>query len=298
MEWLNYHHLLYFWVVAREGGLMPASRVLHLAHPTLSGQIRQLEESLGEQLFDRSGRRLVLTDMGRTVFRYADEIFSLGRELMDVVKARPTGRPVRLTVGIADVVPKLVARQLLDPALHLDEPVRLVCYEDRYDRLLASLALHELDVILTDAPVAPGSNVRAYSRLLGECGLTFFAAPELHRQCRGKFPKCLDGAPFLLPTDTTVLRRSLEQWFDTQAVRPEIVAEIEDSALLKVFGQDGIGVFALPSVVEEHVVRQYGVEVVGRIEDVRERFYAISGERRLKNPAVVAICESAKALLG
>lgn len=298
MEWLNYHHLLYFWVVAREGGLTPASKVLRLAHPTLSGQIRQLEDSLGEQLFDRTGRRLVLTDMGRTVFRYADEIFSLGRELMDVVKARPTGRPVRLSVGIADVLPKLVARQLLEPALRLQEPVRLVCYEDRYDRLLAALAVHELDVVLTDAPVAPGSNVRAYSRLLGECGLTFFAAPSLHGACKGKFPKCLQGAPFLLPTETTVLRRSLEQWFDTHDVHPEVVAEFEDSALLKVFGQDGVGIFASPSVVEQQVVAQYGVEVVGRTDEVRERFYAISGERKLKNPAVVAICESARSLLG
>lgn len=297
MEWLNYHHLLYFWVVAREGGLAPASRVLRLAHPTLSGQIRQLEANLGEQLFDRTGRRLVLTDVGKTVFGYADEIFSLGRELMDVVKSRPTGRPVRLAVGIADVLPKLVARHLLDPALKLEEPVRLVCYEDRYERLLASLAVHELDVILTDAPVAPGSNVRAYSRLLGECGLTFFAAPALRGQCRGKFPQCLKGAPFLLPTDTTVLRRSLEQWFESHDLRPRIVAEFEDSALLKVFGQDGVGVFAMPSIVEGQIAEQYGVEALGRTDEVKERFYAISGERRLKNPAVVAICESAKALL-
>jgi LysR family transcriptional activator of nhaA len=298
MEWLNYHHLLYFWVVAREGGLTPASRVLRLAHPTLSGQIRQLEESLGERLFDRSGRRLVLTDVGKVVFRYADEIFSLGREMMDVVKGRPTGRPLRLNVGIADVLPKLVARRLLDPALHLPEQVRLVCYEDRYDRLLASLALHELDVVLTDAPVPPGGNVRAYGRLLGECGITFFAAPSLRGRCSGEFPKCLQGAPFLLPTETTVLRRSLEQWFDAHEVHPDIVAEFEDSALLKVFGQDGVGVFALPSIVERQTVEQYGVEVVGRTDEVKERFYAISGERRLKNPAVAAICESARALLG
>ena len=297
MEWLNYHHLLYFWVVAREGGLTPASRVLRLAHPTLSGQIRQLEDNLGEKLFDRSGRRLVLTDMGRTVFRYADEIFSLGREMMDAVKGRPTGRPVRLAVGIADVLPKLVARQLLEPALRLAEPVRLACFEDRYDRLLASLAMHELDVILTDAPVVPGSNVRAYSRLLGECGLTFFASPALHQTCKGRFPKCLDRAPFLMPTETTVLRRNLEQWFETHGVHPEIVAEFEDSALLKVFGQDGVGVFAAPSVVEESIKKQHDVEVVGRTDEIRERFYAISGERKLKNPAVVAIYESARTLL-
>ncbi|MBI5532398.1 MAG: transcriptional activator NhaR [Deltaproteobacteria bacterium] len=297
MEWLNYHHLLYFWVVAREGGLTQASKVLRLAHPTLSGQIRQLEESFGEKLFDRSGRRLVLTDVGKTVFGYADEIFSLGNELIDTIRQRPTGRPARVHVGISHVLPKLVARRLLDPALQLAEPVHLVCHEDRYDRLLAALAVHDLDVILTDAPVAPGTNIRAYGHLLGECGITFFVAPSLHASCRGRFPKCLDGAPFLAPADGTSLRRSLEQWFTTQAVSPRIVAEFDDSALLKTFGGDGVGVFAAPSVVDAEVKAHHGVEVLGRTQEVRERFYAISAERKLKNPAVAAICANARSTL-
>jgi len=297
MEWLNYHHLLYFWVVAREGGLTQASKVLRLAHPTLSGQIRQLEDSFGEKLFDRSGRRLVLTDVGKTVFGYADEIFSLGNELLDTIKRRPTGRPARVHVGISNVLPKLVARRLLDPALQLDDPVHLVCHEDRYDRLLAALSVHDLDVILTDAPVAPGTHLRAYSHVLGECGITFFVAPSLRASCRGRFPKCLDGAPFLAPAEATSLRRSLEHWFTTQAVSPRIVAEFDDSALLKTFGADGVGVFASPSVVEAEVKSHHGVEVLGRTQEVRERFYAISAERKLKNPAVAAICANARSSL-
>jgi LysR family transcriptional activator of nhaA len=293
MEWLNYHHLLYFYVVAREGGITQAARVLRLAHPTLSGQIRQLEDALGEKLFDRTGRRLVLTEVGRTAYRYADEIFSLGREMLDTVKGRDTGRPVQLRVGIVDVLPKLVAKRLLEPALRTQQSVRLVCLEDRYDRLLAALAVHDVDVILTDAPPAPGLGVRAYGRLVGDCGLSFFGTPALRQKHHGHFPQCLDGAPFLMPSEGSVLRRSLEQWFQAQGLHPRVVAEFEDAALLKVFGQDGLGMFASASIVEREVKKQYGVQVVGRTQEIRERFYAISGERRLRNPAVLAICEAA-----
>ncbi len=294
MEWLNYHHLLYFWVVAREGGLAPASKVLRLAHPTISGQIKQLEASLGEELFDRSGRRLQLTEMGRMVYQYADEIFGLGRELMDTVKGRPTGRPARLRVGITDVVPKLIVHRLLQPAFHLEEPVRVCCQEDRHDRLLAGLVTHDYDVVVTDAPVTSASNVRAFNHLLGECGVSFMGAPQLAEKYAANYPESLHGAPMLMPTHATSLRRNLERWFDKVGVVPEIVAEFEDSALLKVFGQDGSGIFAMPTVIEDAVTRQYDVKLVGRCEAVRERFYAISAERRLRNPAVVAICESAK----
>lgn len=294
MEWLNYHHLLYFWTVAKEGSVARACEKLRLAQPTISGQLRMLEDALGEKLFERSGRRLVLTEMGHVVYRYADEIFGLGRELMDTVKGRPTGRPARLTVGITDAMPKLIVRLLLEPALQLGEPVRLQCVEDRPDQLLSKLALHEIDVVLADAPLGSGTGIRAYHHLLGECGITFFAAPKLARAHKKAFPKSLEGAPMLLPTDQTVLRRSLEGWFEAQEVRPFIVAEIEDSALLKSFGQDGVGVFVSPTVIEDQVVRQYEVEVVGRTDEVRERFYAISVERKLKHPAVVAITESAR----
>jgi LysR family transcriptional activator of nhaA len=293
MEWLNYHHLLYFWVAAREGGIGKASAKLRLAHPTVSGQIKALEQSLGERLFARAGRGVVLTEMGRLVFRYADEIFSLGRELLDTVQGRPTGRPMRLAVGIADVVPKLIARRLLEPALHLGEPVHIVCREDRPERLLAELSLHSLDVVLTDAP-APAVGVQAYSHLLGESGVSFFAVARLAARYRAGFPASLDGAPMLLPTENTSLRRSLDQWLEAHGVRPRVIGEFEDSALLAVFGQDGIGIFPAAAAISEVVRRQYRVEVVGKAAGVHERFYALSVERRLKHPAVVAISDAAR----
>jgi len=294
MEWLNYHHLLYFWTVARTGGVSAASAELRLAQPTISGQLRLLEDHIGEKLFHRVGRRLELTDMGRMVYRYADEIFTLGRELTDAIRGRPTGRPLRFAVGIADQVPKLIAYRLMEPALKLPEPVRLVCQEDKPERLLADLAVHALDLVLTDSPLNPSINVRAFSHLLGECGTTIFGATALAARSRRGFPRSLDGAPFLMPTDNTVLRRSLDQWFSQHDLRPQIVSEFEDSALLKAFGERGVGLFAAPSAIEAEVRRQYGVQVIGRIDQVRERFYAISVERRLKHPAVVAISEAAR----
>jgi LysR family transcriptional activator of nhaA len=294
MEWVNYHHLLYFWVVAREGGLVPAGKVLRLSHPTLSAQIHALEDHLGEKLFTKVGRRLVLTDTGRVVMRYADEIFTLGREMVNTVKGRATGKAVRLDVGIADVVPKLIVRRLLHPAISLAAPVRLVCHEASYERLLADLALHTLDVVISDAPVPTGSSVRAFNHLLGECGVSFFGTRSLAAAYKRGFPRSLDGAPLLLPLENLTLRRSLNQWFDANDIRPRVVAEFEDNALLKVFGSDGLGLFPAPSTVEKEVAAQYGVQLVGRADTVKERFYAISVERRLKNPAVVAICEAAR----
>jgi len=294
MEWLNYHHLLYFWVVACHGSVTRAAAELRLAQPTVSTQLRTLEEVLGEKLFARTGRRLVLTDVGRLVFRYADEIFGLGRELLETVKGRPTGQPMRLTVGIADAVPKLIAYRLLGPALTGAEPVRIICREDKPDRLLAQLAVHGLDLVLSDAPIGPTTKVRAFNHLLGECGVTFFAAPALARTCRRGFPRSLGGAPMLLPTDNTALRRSLDDWFESEDIRPRVASEFEDSALLMAFGQAGMGLFPAPSAIERQVRSQYGVVVVGRLDTVRERFYAISGERRLKHPAVVAISEAAR----
>jgi LysR family transcriptional activator of nhaA len=294
MEWVNYHHLLYFWVVAREGGLVPAGKVLHLSHPTISAQIHALEDQLGEKLFTKVGRKLALTEMGRVVYRYADEIFSLGREMVDTVKGRATGQPMRLDVGIVDVVPKVVVRRLLQPAMALPEPVRLVCVERGYEELLADLALHALDIVLADAPIPPGSSVKAFNHLLGESGVGFFGTAELAAKYRGGFPRSLDGAPLLLPLENLPLRRSLNQWFSLHDVRPRIVAEFEDSALLKAFGGDGHGIFPAPIVVKEEVTAQHHVELIGLAESVKERFYAITGERRLKNPAVVAICDVAR----
>lgn len=294
MEWLNYHHLFYFWTVVREGGVTAASRRLRLAQPTISGQLRQLESSLGEKLYERRGRTIELTDVGRTVYRYADEIFTVGRELQDVVKGRPSTRPLRLVVGVADVVPKMITYRLLQPAVRLPRPVHLVCREDRPDRLIADLSVHELDLVISDAPIAPHVKVRAFNHLLGETGVSVFAAPALAKGLTRRFPASLDGAPFLMPAEGTALRRGLETWFEAGGVRPATVAEIQDSALLKVFGQSGAGAFAAPTVIEREIVRQYGVRVIGRTDAVKERFYAISVERKLKHPAVVAISEAAR----
>jgi LysR family transcriptional activator of nhaA len=297
MEWLNYHHLLYFWMVAKEGGLAPAGKILRLAHPTLSGQIHALETALGEKLFAREGRRLVLTETGRLVYRYAEEIFTLGREMVDTVKDRPTGQPLKIAIGVADVLSKVVVHRLLEPALRLEVPVRLLCREDRHDRLLADLATHGLDLVLADAPVPPGSRIRAYTHLLGESGVDFFGRPDLVERYREGFPRSMDGAPVLLPVDTLPIRRALDQWFESVGARPLVRGEFEDSALLTVFGAEGLGLFPAPAVVAEELKERYGVEVVGPVEDVRERFYAISVERRIQNPAAVAICEAAREAL-
>jgi LysR family transcriptional activator of nhaA len=294
VEWLNYHHLLYFWLVAREGGLAGAAAHLRLAPSTISGQIHALEESLGEKLFTRTGRRLVLTEMGRVVFGYADEIFTLGRDLREAVKGRPVGRPLNLVVGVTDVLPKLVAQRLLEPAIKISVPVRLVCREDKHEQLLASLAAHDLDVVLSDAPIGPAMRVRAFNHLLGECGVVFFATPAIAAAHRRRFPSSLDGAPVILPTENTTLRRSLDQWFAARGIQPRIVREFEDSALLKVFGQAGMGIFPVSAIIAREVQRQYQVRPVGRADEVRERFYAISVERKLKHPAVIAISEVAR----
>ncbi len=294
MEWLNYHHLLYFWTTAKHGGIGKAGAELRLRPPTISAQIHRLEEMLGEKLFAREGRKLVLTEFGRVVYGYADEIFSLGREMLDAVKGRAAPKALRLVVGVADAVPKLVAMRLLRPALSVGVPLRLVCFEDRHDKLLARLALHELDVVISDGPTPSGSGLKAFNHLLGECGISFFAGRKIAERLRGRFPEHLDGAPFLLPTAGSALRRSLDTWFDAHGLRPRIVGEFEDSALLKAFGHDGAGVFAAPTVIEREIAKQHGVRVLGRSETVRERFYAISAERRLRHPAVVALTEAAR----
>jgi LysR family transcriptional activator of nhaA len=294
---LNYHHLFHFWTVVREGGVTRASEKLNVSQPTVSGQLRGLEEALGEKLLARSGRSVALTEAGRTAYRYADEILGLGRELLDAVKGRPT-RPGRLAVGVAMVVPKLVAYQILEPALHLPERIQLDCVHERPERLLAELAIFSLDLVLADAPAPPAVKVRAYSHLLGECGVSIFGAERLAAAHRRGFPRSLDGAPFLLPSGDSALRLSLEEWFQKQGIRPNTVGTFEDSALLEAFGQAGAGLFAMPSAIEAEVQRQYRVRVVGRLDSVRQRFYAITVERKLRNPAVIAISERARALFG
>ena len=294
MDWLNYHHLHYFWVVAREGTIARACDQLHLTQPAISKQLRQLEHSVGERLFKRVGRNLALTETGQLVFSYADEIFLLGQELTEALKGKSVRNRPRLLVGIADVVPKLLAYRVLEPVLHLPEPVQLICDETGLIDLLAELAKHRLDLVLSDSPLNPTVNVRAYNHLLGECGVSILGNSSLSRKFRRGFPQSLDGAPFLLPTQRSMLRRSLDQWFDSQSIRPELRGEFDDSALLNVFGQTGVGLLPVPSAVEKETCRQYRVQPVGRLDAVRERYYAISVERRLKHPAMRAITEGAR----
>ena len=297
MAWLNYHHLYYFWTVVREGTVSAAGRALRLAQPTVSGQLKELEDALGVQLFHRRGRRLVLTDVGGHVYRYADEIFTLGRELQESLAGGFEGPRSRLVVGVADIIPKAIVQTLVEPALRLDERMRLACYEDRHERLLAELALYQLDVVLTDEPVSATSNIRGYNHLLGECAVTLFAKPALARTLRRRFPRSLEDVPFLLPIEQTSLRRGLTAWFDRQKVRPRVRAEVQDSALIGALGHAGEGVFAAPSVIEDRVRAQQRVAVVARLDDVRARFYAITVDRRITHPGVRAITEAARSEL-
>jgi LysR family transcriptional regulator, transcriptional activator of nhaA len=294
MEWLNYHHLLYFWSVVRAGSIQKASEQLLVSPPAISAQLKLLENQLGEKLLARSGRRLALTEMGRTVFSYAEDIFGLGRELMDVVKNRPVGHPLRLDVGVVDVMPKVVVQTLLEPALNMREAVRIVCREATAGQLVARLATHELDVVLSDSPMDPSLKIRAYSHLLGECGVSFAVAPRTAARYRRNFPQCLNGAPMLLPTDNTAFRRNLDFWFESEGIRPIDLGEFEDYAFLRAFGETGAGVFPLPSVVEPQLRKQKGLKRIGATNDVRTQFYAISAERKLQHPAVVAIRNSAR----
>jgi LysR family transcriptional regulator, transcriptional activator of nhaA len=293
MEWLNYHHLFYFWTVARDGSIAKASKALRLAPPTVSEQIRSLEQSLGIKLFEKEGRNLVLTDVGRVAYEYAEDIFSRGREMTDVLSGRTPRRMNRFTLGIADVVPKMIVYRLLLPALKLPEPIRLVCREGDPDKLIAQLAIHEVDLVISDAPLDPSLRIQAFTHLLGQSGLTFFAHPKLAKNLKARFPKCLDGLPFLMPADNTDLRRSLEHWLEVQKVRPLIVGEFEDSALAAVFSEAAVGAFAAPTPTEVQIKRQYGLSVLGRTRDIVASFYAISLDRRLKHPAVIAISEFA-----
>jgi LysR family transcriptional activator of nhaA len=297
MEWLNYHHLLYFWTVVRVGSINKASLELRVSPPAISSQLKLLEEQLDEKLLKRSGRRLVLTETGRIVFSYAEDIFSLGRELLDVIRNRPIGRPLRLDVGIVDVMPKSVVQALLEPAMHLPEPVRIVCREASSDQLLARLATHELDVVLSDSPVDPAVKIRAYSHLLGECGVLFVGDAHLAARFRKKFPHSLNGAPMFLPTDNTALRRDLNFWFEEHGVRPSVLGEFEDHALLRAFGEKGPALFPIPSVMERQIRKQKGLSIVGHAEEVRTQFFAISAERKLQHPAVIAISRAARSHL-
>lgn len=293
MEWLNYHHLFYFWTVARAGSIARASEELRLAQPTISNQLKTLEASLGVKLLERQGRRLVLTDVGRTVLRYADDIFRTGQELQRAVKGLPTGQRPRLVAGVADVIPKRMASLLLQPAVDALPDLLLVCREGPLPELLAQLAVHELDVVLADVPASEEVKVKAYNHRLGGCGTSFFAAAR-HAGLRKGFPRSLSGAPTLLPAEGTALRRALDAWFAAAGIHPLVAGEFDDSALMTDFGSRGLGAFPAPTVLEDALRAQHDVAVLGRVEEAREAFYAITVERRLRHPGVVALAEAAR----
>jgi LysR family transcriptional regulator, transcriptional activator of nhaA len=296
MEWLNYHHFLYFWVVAKHGSITEASKQLHLAHPTISGQIRLLEEQLGAKLFVRTGRNLTLTESGRVAFRYAEQIFSLGKEFQDTIRRRGNGQQqLRVVVGVSDVIAKSIVHRILEPAFDLEERVRVICREDRsVEAFMGDLATHTVDVVLSDAPAGAGTAVRTFSHPLGECGTSFFAAPALARSCRRGFPRSLDGRPVLLPRSGSTFRRALDEWFDAYDLRPQIIAELDDLALASVMGEGHLGIFAAPDVIAAELRRRYKVHLVGHARDIRQRFYAISVEQKIRNSAVAAICQVAR----
>lgn len=297
MSALNYKHLRYFWAVAKSGSIARASEQLHLTPQSISSQLSELEECLGVDLFRRVGRGLELTDSGRRILSYADEIFSLGDELLEVVRDESAIKSLPFIIGIADSVPKMVAYRLVEPALSLPEPVRLICREGRLTGLLAELSVHRLDMVIADRPMPPNLNVRGYSHLLGESDLSICASADLARRLGKNFPQMLDGAPFLLPGEDVAIRVRLEQWLSANKLYPRIVGEFDDGALLKSFGKAGAGLFAAPTAVVGQVCEQYGVVVLGRIESITEQLYAITAERRLTHPAIVAISEGARSVV-
>jgi len=294
---INYKHLYYFWAVAKEGGIARASEKLHLTPQTISGQLGLLEDYLGLNLFSRVGRNLELTEDGRLALSYADEIFSLGGELEEVIQQFPKGRPQLFRVGVADVVPKSIAHRILEPALNMPEAIRMVCRESSLDSLLAELAIHRLDLVIADCPIPPTVSTRGFSHKLGECPVSFFASKPLADQLKGDFPHNLDGAPILLPSIGNQLRGAIDRWLDKNRIRPRLVAEFDDSALMKVFGKQGAGVFIAPSAIEKEVERQYQTLAIGRVEEVQERFFAISIERRVQHPVVSAVVDTARTQL-
>jgi LysR family transcriptional activator of nhaA len=293
MRHLNYTHLLYFWTVAREGTIARASEVLHLTPQTISGQLKKLEESVGEPLFGKAGRGLTLTETGHIVNQYADEIFQLGAELTQRVRSEQALVPTVLNVGIVNSIPKLIAQRVLQPALTLDDPIKIVCKEGDLEPLLADLAVHRLDLVISDRPLPTGTNVKAYNHALGTSTVSFFAHKSIAKGFK-KFPESLNGAPVLMPGQGVALRRALDDLFEQSGVTPRVVAEFDDSALLKAFGEAGLGAFPAPTAIADEVCSMYHSRLLGTLEKVQETFFAISPERKLKHPAVLAITETAR----
>jgi len=294
VEFLNYHHLRYFWTVAKEGGLTNAAAKLHVSQPTISAQIQALEGVLGEKLFRRTGRNLALTDAGQRVLGYAEEIFSLGHDLLSAVKQRPTSRPLRLNLGVADALPKLVTYHIIEPVFRLSQSVQISCWETSVSDMLIELASYRLDLVLADEPASSGVTTNVFNHLLGESDVTFCAAPRLASKLRNGFPKSLNGAPALLPMSNTGLRRSLEKWFHSVGIRPRLVGEFYDSAFLNVLALHGAGFIPVPAIVVQETISRFRLRVIGKTNKCQQQFYAITPERKLTHPAVTAITSDAR----
>jgi LysR family transcriptional regulator, transcriptional activator of nhaA len=293
VEWLNFHHLRYFWTVARKGGVRKAADELHVSQPSISAQLRLLEDSLGEKLFKRSGRSLVLTEMGNLVLTYADEIFSAGRELMNAVKQRPGGRLLRLNVGMTDSISKLMGFEFLKPAIRFSEPVHVVCRMAAIEVLVNQLQAHRLDIVLADEPASSSLKAKTFNHRLGRSGVTFCAVPAIAKKLRRNFPQSLNGATALLPTENMGMRAVLETWFDTKGIHPRLLGEYEDSALMVFCATAGRGFTVVPTVVAREVLKHWGLRVIANVDECGTEFYAITAERRVKNPAAMAITEHA-----
>ena len=291
---INYKHLRYFWAVAKQGGISQASQYLHITPQTISSQIQLLEQQFGQALFRKSGRKLELTDSGRQALSYADEIFSLGDELESTLRSVSSNRAPLLRVGVVDAVPKSIAYRLLEPALSLPESIRLICKESNLESLLAELAIHRLDLIIADAPIPTGLGVRGFNHSLGTCGVSFLASPSIAENLQGQFPHCLSGAPLLMPRAVSSIQSPLMECFDKKDLFPHIVGEFDDSALMKAFGQAGVGIVIVPSAIAHEVAVQYQLQVIGQVADVKEQFFAISTERHISNPAIIAIKDAAR----
>jgi LysR family transcriptional activator of nhaA len=293
MEFLNFHHLRYFWMVARKGGVRKAAEELHVSQPSISAQLRLLEESLGEKLFKRSGRTLVLSEMGELVLTYADEIFSAGRELMNAVKQRPGGRWLRLNVGMTDSISKLMGFEFLKPALSFPEPVHVVCRMAAIEVLVNQLQAHRLDLVLADEPASSSLKAKTFNHRLGRSGVTFCAVPAMAKKLRRNFPQSLNGATALLPTENMGIRAVLETWFDTKGIHPRLIGEYEDSALMVFCATAGRGFTVVPTVVAREIMKHWALRVIANVDECGTEFYAITAERRVKNPAAIAITEHA-----
>jgi len=290
---LNYNHLYYFYTVATEGSITKASSILHLTPQTISGQITSFESQIGVDLFDRKGKKMILSEMGQLIYSYAEEIFQLGDELKNVIKTQEPAHWLTFTVGVTGVIPKVLAFQLLNPVLNMAESVRLISKEGDQENLLAELAVNKLDLVLTDQPLPMGSHIKAFNHRLTESGFTFFATRKLATACRKNFPQSLSGQPFLMQGKNTAVRQRLSSWLEKNNIVPNVIAEFDDTALMKSFGQEGYGVFTAPTLIEDTIMSQYHVKIVGRTEEIKEHYYVISPERRLKHPAIIEIVNAA-----